>query len=212
MAGSSVFRRDGSTGTKGDNYHGKGRARSGLKLLVAFDAEQPYRARFPFAAMATSWADDVMAGNVAQRLREALASRVEKYFGEFFDSATSPDLSENFLAIVRDLRTNPKREKNWLALTFLLGQLPTGEQVTKLEMWIRSSRDDQELVENILGELAISLARSGALTDVLVVKERVIVLLKDVAKQSLHTGVQRVTRDLCLQLIDIDQTIVFANI
>jgi glycosyltransferase involved in cell wall biosynthesis len=145
-------------------------------------------------------------------LREALASRVEKYFGEFFDYATSPDLSENFLAIVSDLRANPKPEKNWLALTFLLGQLPTVEQVTKLEMWIRSSRDDQELVENILRELTISLARSGALTDVLVIKERVIVLLKDVAKQSLHTGVQRVTRDLCRQLIDIDQTIVFANI
>lgn len=145
-------------------------------------------------------------------LRTALETRVEKYFEEAPELVKSSVLAENILALVSDLRLNPKKEKLWLVLTMLTGHLPTVEQISKAELWLRSSQSDAELGEKLLGELTVSSANSAASTDVVIVKDCVIVLLVNIVKHDLHTGVQRVARSLCSELIGIDQNIVFANL
>ena len=146
------------------------------------------------------------------QLRTALIARVDKFFEQYSVLAKSTDLAENILTIVSDLRANPSQEKLWFVLTILTGQLPSVEQTSSAELWLRSSQSDAELSEKFLGELTVSLADSSAATDVMVVKDSVIVLLVNIAKNDLHTGVQRVSRSLCKELMQIDQNIIFANV
>jgi len=145
-------------------------------------------------------------------LRSALVIRVEKYLDETPELNKSPDLAENILKIVGDLRSNPRKDKLWLVLTMFTGELPSVEQISKVELWLRSSQSDAELGERLIGELSTSLSISATSTDLVVVKDSVIVLLVNIVKNNLHTGVQRVARSLCDELIDIDQNIVFANV
>jgi glycosyltransferase involved in cell wall biosynthesis len=146
------------------------------------------------------------------QLRTALITRVDKFFDQSPDLVKSKDLADNVLTIVNDLRSNPNQNKTWFALTMLTGQLPSIEQVSKAELWLRSTESDAELCEKFLGELTVSLAESAASTDLMVVNDAVIVLLVNIAKNDLHTGVQRVSRSLCKELLEVDQNIVFANV
>lgn len=146
------------------------------------------------------------------QLRTALTARVDKFFEQSSGLVKSKDLSENILTIVGDLRSNPSQQKLWFVLTILTGQLPSVEQVSKAELLLRSSQSNAELSETFLGEFALTLADSAVSTDLMLVKDSLIVLLVNIATNDLHTGVQRVTRSLCNELIDIDQNIVFANV
>lgn len=145
-------------------------------------------------------------------LRSALMARVEEYFDVSSELVRSSDLSENILLILADLRKNPRKDKLWLVLTLLLGHLPSREQFANAELWLKLSQSDAELGEKIITEFAISTAKSGTSTDVVIANNRVVVVLTNIFKTNLHTGVQRIARDLCNELKAIDSNIMFANI
>jgi hypothetical protein len=131
------------------------------------------------------------------QLRTALTARVDKFFEQSSGLVKSKDLSENILTIVGDLRSNPSQQKLWFVLIILTGHLPSVEQVSKAELLLRSSQSNAELSETFLGEFTLTLADSALSTDLMLVKDSLIVLLVNIAKNNLHTGVQRVTRSLC---------------
>lgn len=74
MRGNAGKRRGGGYGTKGNNYQGKGKARSTISMLVSFKDRAAYRKRYDFVGGAAKTADNVLPRHFVRNMRRSMAT------------------------------------------------------------------------------------------------------------------------------------------
>ncbi|WP_029138217.1 glycosyltransferase [Nakamurella lactea] len=141
--------------------------------------------------------------SAAESARFALAQRLRSAADLLFDAGQpgrvedpADDAATVLDALIRQLGDQPAADQVWLVLTALAAAYPTRDEVAQARRILKLETTDQAAIELLDLGLALAQDHGEPLSEMEVLTHGVLVDVDHSAKHDLHTGIQRVVRNL----------------